>query len=88
MKGKLDEYGSELAEMVKSHPDATLSEYCEYFGEKNKVVVAALNPEESIAYLRLTSIKDESVLVVTHLKDPIMDEVVNVHNNDDITLFR
>ena len=23
MKGKLDEYGSELAEMVKSHPDAT-----------------------------------------------------------------
>jgi transposase len=39
MKGKLDEYGSELAEMVKSHPDATLSEYCEYFGEKYHVWV-------------------------------------------------
>lgn len=39
IKGKLDEYGSELAEMVKSHPDATLSEYCEYFGEKYNVWV-------------------------------------------------
>lgn len=39
--GKLDEYGSELAEMVKSHPDATLSEYCEYFGEKYNVWVCA-----------------------------------------------
>ncbi|MFN6530942.1 IS630 transposase-related protein, partial [Nostoc sp. ChiSLP03a] len=41
IKGKLDEYGSELAEMVKSHPDATLSEYCEYFGEKYNVWVCA-----------------------------------------------
>lgn len=39
IKGKLDEYASELAEMVKSHPDATLSEYCEYFGEKYNVWV-------------------------------------------------
>ena len=41
IKGKLDKYGSELAEMVKSHPDATLSEYCEYFGEKYNVWVCA-----------------------------------------------
>lgn len=41
MKGKLDEYGSELAEIVKSYPDATLSEYCEYFGEKYNVWVCA-----------------------------------------------
>ncbi|OUL31641.1 IS630 transposase-related protein [Nostoc sp. 106C] len=41
IKGKLHEYGSELAEMVKSHPDATLSEYCEYFGEKYNVWVCA-----------------------------------------------
>ncbi|MEH1837955.1 MAG: IS630 transposase-related protein [Nostoc sp.] len=34
INGKLDEYSTELAKMVKSHPDATLSEYCEYFGEK------------------------------------------------------
>lgn len=39
MKGKLDDYSSELAEMVKSHPDATLSEYCEYFGEKYNIWV-------------------------------------------------
>ncbi|MGB3756335.1 MAG: hypothetical protein WBA07_08180 [Rivularia sp. (in: cyanobacteria)] len=32
MKGKLDDYGSELAQMVQIHKDATLSEYCEYFG--------------------------------------------------------
>ena len=41
MKGKLDEYSSELVEMVKSHPDATLLEYCEYFGEKHNVWVCA-----------------------------------------------
>lgn len=39
MKGKLHEYGSQLAEMVKSYPDATLSEYCEYLGEKYNVWV-------------------------------------------------
>ncbi len=41
MKGRLDDYGSELAEMVESYPDATLSEYCEYFGEKYNVWVCA-----------------------------------------------
>jgi transposase len=39
MKGKLDDYSRELGEMVKSYPDATLSEYCEYFGEKYQVWV-------------------------------------------------
>ncbi len=28
MRGKLDDYGRELSELVKSYPDATLSEYC------------------------------------------------------------
>jgi transposase len=41
MKGRLDHYGSELAEMVESHPDATLAEYCEYFWEKHNVWVCA-----------------------------------------------
>ena len=41
LKGKLDEYGSELAVMVQSHPDATLAEYCEYFGEQYNVWVCA-----------------------------------------------
>ncbi|GET35595.1 helix-turn-helix domain-containing protein [Microseira wollei] len=41
MKGRLDDYSSELAEMVKKHPDATLSEYCEYFGEKYNIWVCA-----------------------------------------------
>lgn len=41
MKGRLDDYGSELAEMVESHSDATLVEYCEYFGEKYNVWVCA-----------------------------------------------
>ncbi|MEH1814755.1 MAG: hypothetical protein V7K26_16950 [Nostoc sp.] len=35
-----------------------------------------------------TSIKEESVLALTHMSAPIMDEVVNVHKNDEITLFR
>lgn len=41
MKGKLDEYGCELAAMVQSYPDATLAEYCEYFGEQYQVWVCA-----------------------------------------------
>lgn len=41
MKGKLDAYGSELAAMVQSHPDATLAAYCEYFGEQYNVWVCA-----------------------------------------------
>jgi transposase len=39
MKGKLDDYGNELAQMVQIHKDSTLSEYCEYFGEKYNVWV-------------------------------------------------
>ncbi|RCJ42398.1 hypothetical protein A6769_37640 [Nostoc punctiforme NIES-2108] len=54
----------------------------------DRIVVAELNPEETIAYVRLTSIKEESVLALTHMSAPIMDEVVNVHKNDEITLFR
>lgn len=41
MRGKLDDYGRELVEMVNSYPDATLLEYCEYFGEKYQVWVCA-----------------------------------------------
>jgi transposase len=39
LKGQLDEYGRELAAMVQSYPDATLAEYCEYFGEQYQVWV-------------------------------------------------
>ena len=54
----------------------------------DRVLVAEVNPEESIAYLHLTGITDVSFLVIAPLNDPVMDEVVNVHNNDEITLFR
>ena len=33
MKSELDKYSTELAHMVENYPDATLSEYCEYWGE-------------------------------------------------------
>lgn len=39
MKGRLDNFAPELAEMVQIYPDATLLEYCEYFGEKYNVWV-------------------------------------------------
>jgi len=35
MKSELDGYSSQLAEMVEKYPDATLSEYCEYWGESH-----------------------------------------------------
>lgn len=41
MKGKLDAYGNELAAMVERHADATLAEYCEYFGEQYTVWVCS-----------------------------------------------
>lgn len=33
MKSELHEYSTQLAQMVEKHPDATLDEYCEYWGE-------------------------------------------------------
>lgn len=33
MKGELDGYEVQLVTMVEKYPDATLSEYCEYWGE-------------------------------------------------------
>jgi transposase len=36
MKSELDGYSTQLAEMVEKYPDATLSEYCEYWGETHK----------------------------------------------------
>ena len=33
MKSELDGYSTQLVEMVEKYPDATLSEYCEYWGE-------------------------------------------------------
>lgn len=36
IKSELDEYSTQLAEMVEKYPDATLSEYCEYWGETYK----------------------------------------------------
>ncbi|MBW4606648.1 MAG: IS630 transposase-related protein [Hassallia sp. WJT32-NPBG1] len=32
MKGELDGYSAQLAAMVEQYPDATLLEYCEYWG--------------------------------------------------------
>lgn len=36
MKGELDGYKTQLVTMVEKYPDATLSEYCEYWGEAYK----------------------------------------------------
>ena len=33
LKSELDGYSTQLAQMVEKYPDATLSEYCEYWGE-------------------------------------------------------
>lgn len=33
MKSQLHEYAIQLAQIVEQYPDATLSEYCEYWGE-------------------------------------------------------
>jgi transposase len=35
LKSELDAYSTQLAQMVEKYPDATLSEYCEYWGESH-----------------------------------------------------
>lgn len=35
LKGELDGYETQLALMVEQYPDATLSEYCEFWGTNN-----------------------------------------------------
>ena len=35
LKGELDGYSTQLALMVEQYPDATLSEYCEFWGTTN-----------------------------------------------------
>jgi transposase len=41
MKSELYGYEAQLAEMVKKYPDATLSEYCEYWGENHNQWVSS-----------------------------------------------
>lgn len=40
MKSELDFYQIELVEMVEKYPDATLSEYCEYWGQTYDIWVS------------------------------------------------
>lgn len=40
VKGELDGYEVQLAEMVEQYPDKTLSEYCEYWAESYNIWVS------------------------------------------------
>ncbi len=44
MKGELEGQGTQLADLVEKYPDATLLEYCEYWGETHHHVSSAPAP--------------------------------------------
>ena len=58
MKSELDKYKTELREMVEKYPDATLSEYCEYWGETYNQWVSSSAMCRALQRLQLTRKKN------------------------------
>ncbi len=57
MKGELYGYEPQLAEMVEKYPDATLSEYCEYWGETHNQWVSTSTMCRALQKQQLTQKK-------------------------------
>jgi transposase len=60
MKGELAGGESQLIEMVEQHPDATLSEYCEYWGETHQQWVSSSTMCRALQKAELTRKKRRS----------------------------
>jgi transposase len=54
MNSELDGYEARLAAMVEKYPDATLLEYCEYFGETYEKWVSNSTMRSSLKKQQLT----------------------------------
>jgi transposase len=60
MKSELDGYSTQLAEMVEKYPDATLSEYCEYWGESHNQWVSTSTMCRALQRQQLTLKKNNT----------------------------
>lgn len=53
-KSELHEYSTQLAQMVEKYPDATLAEYCEYWGETSNQWISTSTMCRALQKQRLT----------------------------------
>jgi transposase len=60
LKSELDAYSTQLAQMVEKFPDATLSEYCEYWGETRNHWVSTSTMCRALQRQQLTLKKDDT----------------------------
>ncbi|WP_341530981.1 IS630 transposase-related protein [Nostoc sp. UHCC 0302] len=58
MKSELDKYKTQLVEMVEKYPDATLNEYCQYWGETYNQWVSTNSMCRALQRLQLTRKKN------------------------------
>lgn len=87
-KASLDGYEDELAAMVEKHPDATLSEYCEYWGETYDIWVSVSTMCRALQKQQLT-LKKKTVRSsqagterVQNLRVEYWEEVKNIDVKD------
>jgi transposase len=69
MKSDLDKHKIELAQMVEKYPDATLSEYCEYWGQTYDKWVSASAMCRALQRQNLTQKKRHCVAVNVQPKE-------------------
>ncbi|WP_414589596.1 helix-turn-helix domain-containing protein [Scytonema sp. PCC 10023] len=69
MKSELDGYSSQLHQMVEKYPDATLSEYCEYWGETYNQWVSTSTMCRTLQRQQLTLKKRRYVVAKVRLKE-------------------
>jgi len=61
IKSELDGYSAQLAHMVEKYPDATLTEYCEYWGETHNQWVSTSTMCRALQREQLTRKKKHAV---------------------------
>lgn len=69
MKSELDKYQIQLARMVEEFPDATLSEYCEYWGQSYSMWVSTSTMCRALQRQNLTQKKRRYVVVKAPQKE-------------------
>lgn len=69
MKSQLDGYSTQLSQMVEKYPDATLSEYCQYWGETYNQWVSTSTMCRALQRQQLTQKKRHYVAVKVQQKE-------------------
>jgi transposase len=69
IKSELDGYATQLAQMVEKYPDATLPEYCEYWGETHNQWVSTSTMCRALQRQQLTRKKRLYAAVKAQLQE-------------------